>query len=124
MYETLQPQGVEGIVAKPGRRPRRLALLPDTESQPRLSAPLDTVLAARLGALLADTPTTGEHRAATGETYTALHRAGGRGTGRDGLPRHAERRTGPLTTPAARPPAGGHIDSPMKTVIEACSMAR
>ncbi|MEU2100376.1 hypothetical protein ABZ741_39060 [Streptomyces globisporus] len=103
-YATLQPQGVEGIVAKPGRspypfgartlwrkvrhadttdmrvvgfvgprrRPRRLALLPDAESRPRLSAPLDAALAARLGALLADAPTTGEHRTATGETYTAL----------------------------------------------------
>ncbi|MFD4291548.1 hypothetical protein ACFWRD_33745 [Streptomyces sindenensis] len=69
-YATLQPQGGEGIVAKPGgsaypfggrtvwrkirhadttdarvvgyvgprRRPRRLALLPDAESRPRLSA--------------------------------------------------------------------------------------
>lgn len=103
-YETLQPQGVEGIVAKPGRspypfggrtvwrkirhadttdakvvgsvgprrRPRRLALLPDAESRPRLSAPLDPALAARLGALLADATATGEHRTATGETYTGL----------------------------------------------------
>ncbi|MEW2313447.1 hypothetical protein AB0918_33220 [Streptomyces sp. NPDC006864] len=103
-YKTLQPQGVEGIVAKPGRspypfggrtvwrkirhadttdtkvvgfvgprrRPRRLALLPDAESRPRLSAPLDTALAARLGVLLADAPTTGEHRATSGETYTGL----------------------------------------------------
>lgn len=50
------------------RRPRRLALLPDTESRPRLSAPLDAALAARLGALLADVPATGEHRTETGET--------------------------------------------------------
>ncbi|MFI0020069.1 ATP-dependent DNA ligase [Streptomyces griseus] len=102
-YETLQPQGVEGIVAKPDtaypfggrsvwrkirhadttdakvvgsvgprRRPRRLALLPDGEGRPRLSAPLDPVLAARLGALLADAAATGEHRTETGETYTAL----------------------------------------------------
>lgn len=56
----------------PRRRPRRLALLPDAESRPRLSAPLDPALAARLGVLLADAPTTGEHRTATGETYTAL----------------------------------------------------
>ncbi|RLV64194.1 DNA ligase [Streptomyces sp. CBMAI 2042] len=54
------------------RRPRRLALLPDTESRPRLSAPLDAALAARIGALLADAPTTGDHRTETGETYTAL----------------------------------------------------
>ncbi|MFD4130149.1 hypothetical protein ACFXKK_23405 [Streptomyces globisporus] len=52
--------------------PRRLALLPDTESQPRLSAPLDAALAAWLGALLADAPTTGEHRTEEGETYTGL----------------------------------------------------
>ncbi|MFD7859143.1 hypothetical protein ACFV6B_33430 [Streptomyces microflavus] len=103
-YEVLQPQGVEGIVAKPAgsaypfgsravwrkirhadttdaqvvgsagprRRPRRLALLPAGESRPRLSAPLDPALAARLGALLADAPATGEHRTETGETYTAL----------------------------------------------------
>ncbi|WP_331758316.1 hypothetical protein OG582_00030 [Streptomyces anulatus] len=103
-YATLQPQGVEGIVAKPGRsaypfgartvwrkirhadttdmrvvgsvgprrRPRRLALLPDGERRPRLSAPLDPALAARLGALLADATATGEHRSETGETYTAL----------------------------------------------------
>ncbi|MFJ3940811.1 ATP-dependent DNA ligase [Streptomyces parvus] len=102
-YETLQPQGVEGIVAKPDtaypfgsrsawrkvrhadttdarvvgsvgprRRPRRLALLPAREGRPRLSAPLDAVLAARLGALLADAPATGEHRVETGETYTGL----------------------------------------------------
>ncbi|MFE8979089.1 hypothetical protein ACFYM7_37620 [Streptomyces cyaneofuscatus] len=103
-YETLQPQGVEGIVAKPGRsaypfggravwrkirhadtldtkvvgfvgprrRPRRLALLPAGESRPRLSAPLDAALAARLGVLLVDAPATGEHRTATGEAYTAL----------------------------------------------------
>ncbi|CAM5551880.1 hypothetical protein SBADM41S_07762 [Streptomyces badius] len=43
-----------------------------TQSGPRLSAPLDPALAARLGVLLADAPTTGEHRTATGETYTAL----------------------------------------------------
>lgn len=55
----------------PRRRPRRLALLP-AEERPRLSAPLDPVLAARLGALLADAPATGEHRTETGETYTAL----------------------------------------------------
>ncbi|MEV7897407.1 ATP-dependent DNA ligase [Streptomyces cyaneofuscatus] len=103
-YETLQPQGVEGIVAKPGgsaypfggrtvwckirhadttdatvvgfvgprRRPRRLALLPAGESRPRLSAPLDGVLAARLGALLFDADATGEQRAEAGETYTGL----------------------------------------------------
>ncbi|MFD3820236.1 hypothetical protein ACFWRZ_34685 [Streptomyces rubiginosohelvolus] len=103
-YETLQPQGVEGIVAKPAgsaypfgsrsvwrkirhadttdarvvgfvgprRRPRRLALLPAGESRPRLSAPLDPVLAARLGAFLADAPVEGEHLADAGETYTAL----------------------------------------------------
>ncbi|MGW6462788.1 hypothetical protein [Streptomyces rubiginosohelvolus] len=52
--------------------PRRLALLPDTESRPRLSAPLDAALSARLGALLADAPATGEHRATSGETYTGL----------------------------------------------------
>ncbi|MEW2173258.1 hypothetical protein AB0935_25535 [Streptomyces sp. NPDC007027] len=33
----------------PRRRPRRLVLLPDEESRPRLSAPLDAALAARLG---------------------------------------------------------------------------
>ncbi|MEU4032422.1 ATP-dependent DNA ligase [Streptomyces anulatus] len=103
-YATLQPQGVEGIVAKPGRsaypfgsrsvwrkirhadttdmrvvgsvgprrRPRRLALLPAGKGRPRLSAPLDPALAARLGALLADATATGEHRSETGETYTAL----------------------------------------------------
>ncbi|WP_331735647.1 hypothetical protein OG333_37205 (plasmid) [Streptomyces anulatus] len=103
-YETLQPQGVEGIVAKPAgspypfgsrsvwrkiryadttdmrvvgsagprRRPRRLALLPAGEERPRLSAPLDPALAARLGALLADATATGEHRSEAGETYTAL----------------------------------------------------
>lgn len=56
----------------PRRRPRRLALLPDGERRPRLSAPLDPALAARLGALLADATATGEHRSETGETYTAL----------------------------------------------------
>ncbi|WP_146063506.1 hypothetical protein [Streptomyces sp. SM11] len=56
----------------PRRRPRRLALLPAGEDRPRLSAPLDAVLAARLGALLADAPEAGEHRTETGETYTAL----------------------------------------------------
>ncbi|MEU2999179.1 hypothetical protein ABZ684_16645 [Streptomyces sp. NPDC006995] len=59
------------VVGTVGPR-RRLALLPDTESRPRLSAPLDTALAARLGVLLADAPATGEHRATSGETYTAL----------------------------------------------------
>ncbi|MFD5342244.1 hypothetical protein ACFWJY_00355 [Streptomyces anulatus] len=62
---------VVGFVG-PRRRPRRLALLPAGESRPRLSAPLDPVLAARLGALLADDPVEGEHLAAAGETYTAL----------------------------------------------------
>lgn len=103
-YETLQPQGVEGIMAKPGgspypfgartvwrkirhadttdaqvvgsvgprRRPRRLALLPAGEERTRLSAPLAPALAARIGALLADAPATGEYRTDTGETYTAL----------------------------------------------------
>ncbi|MDX3343753.1 DNA ligase [Streptomyces sp. ME02-6979.5a] len=103
-YETLQPQGVEGIVAKPSgspypfgsrtvwrkirhadttdanvvgsvgprRRPRRLALLPAGEGRPRLSAPLDPVLAARLGALLDGAIETGEQRTETGETYTGL----------------------------------------------------
>jgi ATP-dependent DNA ligase len=103
-YETLQPQGVEGIVAKPAdsrypfgartvwrkvrhadttdaqvagsagprRRPRRLALLPAGEDRPRLSAPLDPALAARLGVLLADAPATGQHRTDAGETYTGL----------------------------------------------------
>ncbi|MFE6918597.1 hypothetical protein [Streptomyces rubiginosohelvolus] len=33
---------------------------------------LDPVLAARLGALLAEVPATGEHRTETGETYAAL----------------------------------------------------
>ncbi|MFF0509114.1 DNA ligase [Streptomyces fimicarius] len=100
----LQPQGAEGIVAKPSgsaypfggrsvwrkirhadttdakvvgsvgprRRPRRLALLPHGEGRPRLSAPLDPVLAARLGALLDGAAATGKHRTGTGETYTAL----------------------------------------------------
>ncbi|MET9097189.1 hypothetical protein ABZX72_34495 [Streptomyces cyaneofuscatus] len=103
-YETLHPQGVEGIVAKPAgsaypfggrtvwrkirhadttdakvvgtvgprRRPRRLALLPDAESRLRLSAPLDPVLAVRLGALLDGATRAGEHRTEEGETYTAL----------------------------------------------------
>ncbi|MEU9951345.1 hypothetical protein [Streptomyces sp. NPDC047939] len=56
----------------PRRRPRRLVLLPDGEDRPRLSAPLDAVLAARLGAFLADAPATGEHRTDAGETYTGL----------------------------------------------------
>ncbi|MFI1786155.1 ATP-dependent DNA ligase [Streptomyces rubiginosohelvolus] len=82
-YETLQAQGIEGIVAKPQgpypfgrrawvkirhadtvdarvlgsigprRRPHRLALLLAGESRPRLSARLYAVLAARIGAALA-----------------------------------------------------------------------
>ncbi|MCT6782229.1 hypothetical protein LXH09_37030 [Streptomyces sp. CS7] len=103
-YETLQPQGVEGILAKPSgsaypfggrtvwrkirhadttdmrvagsvgprRRPRRLALLPAGEGRPRLSAPLDPVLAVRLGVLLDGATATGEHHTEEGETYTAL----------------------------------------------------
>ncbi|MFC9033700.1 hypothetical protein [Streptomyces arboris] len=70
------PRGHDGRegsrLRRPRRRPRRLALIPDGESRPRLSAPLESALAARIGALLADAPATGEHRAETGETYTAL----------------------------------------------------
>ncbi|GGW17696.1 DNA ligase [Streptomyces globisporus] len=100
-YETLQAQGIEGIVAKPQgtypfgrrawvkirhadtvdarvlgsigrrRRPHRLALLLAGASRPRLSARLDAVLAARIGAVLAAAPVTGERR--TGEeTYAGL----------------------------------------------------
>ncbi|WP_050513837.1 hypothetical protein [Streptomyces griseus] len=62
---------VVGFVG-PRRRPRRLALLPAGERRPRLSAPLEAALAARLGVLLADAPAMGEHRTGAGETYTAL----------------------------------------------------
>lgn len=53
------------------RRPRRLALLLDGESWPRLSARLVPGLAARVGAVLADAPTMGEHRT-DDETYFGL----------------------------------------------------
>ncbi|WP_404950768.1 hypothetical protein HFP69_34960 [Streptomyces sp. ARC12] len=51
------------------RRPRRLAVLPAGEDRSRSSAPLNAVLAARLGALLAVTPVEGEHLTEAGETY-------------------------------------------------------
>lgn len=53
------------------RRPRNLALVPVGAVRPRLSARLEPVLAARIGAALADAPTTGERRA-HGEPYTGL----------------------------------------------------
>ncbi|MFI2318455.1 MULTISPECIES: hypothetical protein [Streptomyces] len=58
--------------AGPRRRPRRLALLPAGEDRPRLSAPLNAVLAARLGALLAVASVEGEHLTEAGETYIGL----------------------------------------------------
>ncbi|GGY68615.1 hypothetical protein ACFWEH_22410 [Streptomyces anulatus] len=53
----------------PRRRPRRLAVLPAGEDRSRSSAPLNAVLAARLGALLAVAPVEGEHLTEAGETY-------------------------------------------------------
>ncbi|MEV7659961.1 hypothetical protein AB0O39_38115 [Streptomyces anulatus] len=56
----------------PKTLPRRFALLPAKEGRPRLSAPLEPALAARLGTPLTDTPAAGKQRTETGQTYTGL----------------------------------------------------
>ncbi|MGW3737239.1 ATP-dependent DNA ligase [Streptomyces sp. NPDC005148] len=102
-YETLQEQGLEGVVAKRGAaaypsghrgwvkvrhadtvdglvlgftgprlRPQHLALVVgDEDSQVRLSARLEPVLAAHIGAAVPDAEVVGERRA-EGETYTRI----------------------------------------------------
>ncbi|MEV8457697.1 hypothetical protein AB0467_34330 [Streptomyces sp. NPDC052095] len=56
----------------PRRRPHRLALVVGDEGGPvQLSARLDPVLAARVGAALAEAETAGERRAG-GEAYTRV----------------------------------------------------
>ncbi|MFE7795634.1 hypothetical protein [Streptomyces sp. NPDC057460] len=102
-YETLQEQGLEGVVAKRGTaaypsghrgwvkvrhantvdglivgftgsrlRPQHLALVVgDEDSQVRLSARLEPILATHIGAALTDAEVIGERRA-EGETYTRV----------------------------------------------------
>ncbi|WP_327250065.1 hypothetical protein [Streptomyces sp. NBC_01320] len=53
------------------KRPRNLALVPEGESTPWLSARLEPALAARVGAALAGAEVVGERRAG-GETYTRI----------------------------------------------------